>query len=62
MKVTTEDEKLQEFMELILVTIEPESWQINGLGGEGMIFPYKGKLIVRNNRHVHQLIGGGRKP
>ncbi|MFQ5806655.1 MAG: hypothetical protein ACE5I3_09415 [Phycisphaerae bacterium] len=61
-EITTEDEKLQEFKELILNMIEPESWEINGLGGKGTIFPYKGRLVVRNSLHVHQLIDDGLKP
>jgi hypothetical protein len=60
--VTTEDEALQEFMELILNTIAPESWEINGLGGKGTIFPYKGKLLVRNSLLVHRMIAGLTEP
>jgi hypothetical protein len=61
-EVTTEDESLQEFVELILDTIAPASWAINGMGGEGTIFPYKGKIVIRNSLYVHQLIAGGREP
>lgn len=53
-EITAEDERLHEFMELILCTVEPDSWEING--GEGQIFPYKGRLVVRNSAYVHQLI------
>lgn len=49
-------ERALEFAELILNTIEPKTWEINGFGGEGTIFPYKGRLIIRNNLYVHKLI------
>jgi hypothetical protein len=45
-------------MEFILNTVEPESWEVNGMGGKGTIFPYKGKLIVRNSLHVHHILSG----
>jgi len=61
-KIETNDEMLQELMEIILITIEPESWASNGFGGEGTIIPSHGKIIVRNNRYVHQLIDGAIKP
>lgn len=61
-EITTEDEALHEFMEFILNTVEPESWEVNSMGGKGTIFPYKGKLIIRNSLHVHQLIAGAANP
>jgi hypothetical protein len=53
-----EAERMQEITELIRVAVETESWAVNGLGGRGTIFPYKGRLVVRNSLYVHQIIGG----
>ena len=52
----SEDEALHEIMELVLNTVEPESWQVNGMSGKGTIFPYHGHLIIRNSLHVHQIL------
>lgn len=53
------DPELMQIMELILNTVEPDSWEMNGMGGRATIFPYKrDRLIVRNSLYVHQLIGG----
>lgn len=52
-------EDLMDLLELILNTVEPDSWEFNGRGGRGTIFPYKrDKLSIRNSLYVHQLIGG----
>lgn len=52
-------EDLMDLLELILNSVEPDSWEFNGQGGRGTIFPYKrDKLIVRNSLYVHQLVGG----
>jgi hypothetical protein len=56
--VVVEDERERELVDLITLNVEPESWQINGQGGRGTIFPRDGKLIIRNSRHVHQLLAG----
>ena len=61
-EITTDDERLQEMMELVLNTIEPETWEINGYGGQGTIFPYKGHLMVRNSLYVHQMISSVVEP
>lgn len=61
-EIKSEEEALQEFMEFILNSVEPESWAINGMGGQGTIFPYKGKLAIRNSLHVHQILAGEREP
>lgn len=57
-EITTDDEQLQELMELIQNTIAPDSWDV--YGGDGMIFPRpgQGKLVIRNSLYVHQMIGG----
>ncbi|RMF83456.1 MAG: hypothetical protein D6744_04610, partial [Planctomycetota bacterium] len=44
--------------DLILMSVEPESWAANGLGGRGTVFPYKNRLVVYNSLYVHQIIGG----
>ncbi len=52
-------EDLMDLLELILNGVEPDSWEFNGQGGRGTIFPYKrDKLIIRNSLYVHQLVGG----
>ncbi len=61
-EITSEDEALQELTELILNTVEPETWEANGMGGKGTIFPYKGKLVVRNSIYVHQILSDKLKP
>ena len=55
-EIVSEDERLQEFMELILNSVEPDTWLANNADAPGTIFPYKGVLIVRNSRYVHQQI------
>ncbi len=40
----------------ITVSIEPESWAVNG--GRGTIREFRGLLIIRNSPFVHQAIGG----
>ena len=62
LEVESEEEQVQEFMEFLLNTIEPETWAINGMGGKGTIFPYKGRLIIRNSLHVHQILSGEENP
>lgn len=57
-RVAVPDERSRELIDLITMVVEPESWEINGLGGRGTIFPRDGRLIVRNSRYVHQLLGG----
>lgn len=61
-EITSEDEGLHEFMEFILNTVEPEIWEVNGMGGKGTVFPYKGKLIIRNSLHVHHILSGEGEP
>jgi hypothetical protein len=58
-EIVTDDEKLQELMELIQCTVAPETWEVNG--GEGTIFPYKGKLVIRASLYVHQMLERTRK-
>jgi hypothetical protein len=61
-EIRSEDAALQEIMELILNTVEPESWAANGMGGQGTIFPYKGRLLVWNSIRVHQVLAQELKP
>lgn len=62
----TGDPMVGQLMELILNTVEPESWEMNGFGGRGTIFPHinppRKLLIIRNSLHVHQLVERGLKP
>ena len=46
----------QELMNLITSHVEPKSWAVNG--GKGTIAFFRGKLVIRNNLIVHELIGG----
>lgn len=47
---------LRELIELIVATIEPDSWAANG--GDGTISAYRGRLVVRNSPLVHQQLAG----
>jgi hypothetical protein len=44
-------------IELIVETIEPDSWQVNS--GLGSIIPWRGQIVVRNTYSVHQQLGQG---
>ncbi len=48
---------IQELIDLIVQTVEPDSWAVNG-NGEGTIQPFRNLLVVRNNLLVHQQLGG----
>ena len=50
------DRNMQELIDVIVNTIEPDTWAVNG--GVGAIRPFKGQLIIRNSPLVHQKIGG----
>lgn len=47
---------MQELINVITTTIEPQSWEVNG--GRGTIVPFRGMLVVRNSLDVHQKLGG----
>jgi hypothetical protein len=47
---------IQELIDLIVQTVEPDSWAING--GLGTIHAFRNLLVVRNNILVHQALGG----
>ena len=47
---------IQELINLIVQTVEPDSWADNG--GTGRIQPFRNLLVVRNNLLVHQQLGG----
>lgn len=55
------DERMLEIIDLILTTVEPDTWELNGRGGKASIFPFKGKLVVRASLKAHQTLGGVRK-
>ncbi len=50
------DPETQRLIDLIVGTVEPDSWQLNG--GKGTINAFKKQLVVRNNILVHQALGG----
>ena len=54
----TQDPRLRDLMDMIVYSIEPDSWLVNQRGGRGTIFPVRGHLVIRNSRHVHDLIAG----
>lgn len=51
-----ESGQVQQLIELIQQTIEPESW--HSVGGTGTIVAFHNLLIVRNTIAVHQRLGG----
>jgi len=51
-----EDTGIQELIDLIVTTVEPNSWALNG--GLGTIQAFRNLLVVRNNILVHQALGG----
>ncbi|HMQ16963.1 MAG TPA: hypothetical protein PKC49_13420 [Phycisphaerae bacterium] len=48
---------MRQLMQVIVTTIEPDSWAENG--GQGTMASFRGLLVVRNSPLVHQQIGGG---
>ncbi len=50
------DERLRRLIILIMTSIEPDSWILNG--GAGTIVPFQNQLVVRNSGLVHQQLGG----
>jgi general secretion pathway protein D len=47
----------QLLLQLIELTIEPESWESYGMGGQGMITPYQGKkLAIFQTPEIHKQI------
>ena len=51
-----EQQMMQQLVDLIQSTIEPDSWRQNG--GQGTIQPFHRALVVRNTILVHQRLGG----
>ena len=49
-------QEMQQLVDIIRQTIEPDSWRENG--GQGSILPYQQTIIVRNTILVHQRLGG----
>ena len=50
------DQRMQELIDVLHNTIEPDSWRVNG--GRGSVQAFNGLLIIRNTPLVHQQIGG----
>lgn len=51
-----DDSDINELIDLIVQTVEPDSWTDNG--GLGTIQAFRNLLVVRNNILVHQALGG----
>lgn len=51
-----DNEDIEELINLIIQTVEPDSWDENG--GRGTIHSYNKLLVVYNNILVHQKLGG----
>ena len=50
---------MRDLLELILNTVEPQSWEINGAGGRATMTPLNNRaIVIRNSLYVHQMIGG----
>jgi len=47
---------VQKLIEMIVETVEPDSWVVNG--GLGTIKAWRRKVVVRNSLYVHQQLGG----
>jgi hypothetical protein len=54
---------VQNLISMIVTTIEPESWEINGLGGKGTIAFYGPtmSLIIKQSAELHMVMGSGYK-
>lgn len=50
------DAETAALVQMIIDTIEPDSWQANN--GLGSIIPWRGQIVVRNTLLVHQRLGG----
>lgn len=50
------DVLVRQLIELIVATIEPDTWAANG--GKGTIMAFQNRLVVRNSVFVHQQLGG----
>jgi hypothetical protein len=48
--------RIQQLINAITATVEPDTWAANG--GRGTIMNFRGVLVVRNTPFVHQLLGG----
>ncbi len=48
--------QIQELVDLIRQTVEPDTWVQNG--GQGTIIPFQRSIVVRNTILVHQRLGG----
>jgi len=50
------ERRIQQLINVITTTIEPQTWAVNG--GRGTIAAFRGTLVVRNTPLVHQQLGG----
>jgi len=47
-------QQIQDLIDVIQTTIEPDTWAING--GPGVIRAFRNTLVIRNSQFVHQQI------
>ncbi len=57
----TRTQRVEEIMDLIRNTIEPNIWRVNG-GADASITHLRGMLVIRAPEYVHRQIGGGQPP
>ncbi len=57
-ELVTQGERVEEIIDLIRQTVEPDIWQANG-GIDGRITYIRGMLVIRAPEYVHRQIGGG---
>lgn len=53
----TEEQRVQEIVEILTSTVEPEQWQVNGGTGASVRF-YRGALLISAPDYIHRQIGG----
>jgi hypothetical protein len=56
-----EARNVQQLIDLIESTIEPESWDVNGGPGTIRYYSPLHVLVIRNSQRVHEQIGGVRR-
>ncbi|MGP1310753.1 MAG: hypothetical protein ACTS27_11200 [Phycisphaerales bacterium] len=53
----SEEERVQEIVDIITSTVEPEQWQVNGGTGANLRY-YRGSLLISAPDYIHRQIGG----
>jgi hypothetical protein len=54
-------ERVNNLMQMITGSVDPDSWAVNGNGGRGTITfdPRSLSLVIRQSAEVHSMLGGG---